>query len=73
MSTTKCFKCGTDISNTDNFCTECGAARIAFEENYCINSECERYLNSDLVKPEQKYCGKCGMPTAYGNNLMKLL
>lgn len=68
-----CISCGGDIPDNDDFCPNCGTQRIVISENYCINKQCERYQNSDLVKPDQMYCGKCGKPTAYGNKILKLI
>lgn len=46
----KCFKCGSDNPESNQFCSDCGAE---LEEMNCQN--CENPLTTDM-----KFCGKCG-------------
>ncbi len=67
---TKCLKCGGDFPLENDYCEYCGADRPVCDENYCINSDCERYKKI-LKDPQKHYCGKCGQPTSFGNYMLK--
>ena len=64
MSGITCPRCGALIPFEDSFCGNCGARKPEYEDNYCINENCERYKKV-LENPTQKFCGKCGSSTSY--------
>ena len=73
MNSNSCPNCGNIIPENDDFCSECGTHRIVSDENYCVNKVCDRYKDSSVVKPNQKYCGKCGNPTLFQTRIEKYL
>lgn len=66
-----CIQCGSIIPDEDEYCGNCGTHRPVNRDNYCINQNCERFKKV-LANPTQEFCGKCGKPTSFGNQVQKL-
>ena len=60
-----CLVCGTPIPENEDYCSNCGAHRPKFKDNYCTNPDCRNFQKL-LDDPFQKRCGACGELTVQG-------
>lgn len=60
-----CPVCHTPFSENQNYCSNCGAHKPVFADNYCTNPNCEDF-QKPLDDPFQKFCSNCGKLTVHG-------
>lgn len=64
----RCPACNTPYKSSQSmFCTNCGAARLVVEQNYCTNPRCPNHGRP--VDRDARYCDLCGSLTLYGKKI----